>query len=720
MPDDARTAPERWQPTVSESRDAERRPRILVADDDPAVRLLTVDALTPEGYDVFEAEDGHAALEAFERHRPDLVLCDVMMPGTDGFGVCSAMRAHPHGAHVPIMMLTGLDDVDSIERAFAHGATEFVVKPINWTLLPRRVRFVLRASEAAEQLRRSEERYALAARGANDGLWDWDLRTDRVFYAPRWAEMLGLSASHLDSSPGEWLARLHPDDEERVRCEIAEHVAGETDHFESEYRMRDVDGDWRWMLARGLCVRNAAGNAHRFAGSQTDITKRKDAEAQLLHDAFHDPLTGLPNRALFLDRLRHCLELAQRRPGFQFAVLFMDLDRFKVINDSLGHLLGDRMLIEIAGRIRSVLRTGDTLARLGGDEFTILFEDIADVTDVTRLAARVQQQIAQPLKLEEQQIVTSASMGIAVSATGYTKPQEMLRDADAAMYRAKATGRGRYVIFDAEMHSHVVNVLQTEMELRLAVERREFRIVYQPIIDLQTNAISGFEALVRWQHPTRGLLTPDAFLAVAEESRLIVPIGRQVLREACAQMQTWREQDARADGWFVSINLSSQELGQPDLLEVVADVIRTTRLPPQCLKLELTETSLIENKDRALSAMVALRELGIQISIDDFGTGYSSFNYLHRFPFDILKIDRSFISGIDDSPEREEIVRAIITLAHNLGLQVVAEGSETARDLARLRGLPCEYAQGFSISEPRASQDIEQLFLAAAPAARAG
>ena len=449
-----------------------------------------------------------------------------------------------------------------------------------------------------------------------------------------------------------------------------------------------------------------------MAGSQTDISMRKRAEEQLMHDAFHDALTGLPNRSLFLDRLTHCVKLGHRRPDYGFAVLSVDLDRFKTVNDSLGHLAGDRLLREVAGRIKNSLRNGDTLARFAGDEFVVLFEDVTEVTTVTRIVERIQEFLVQPLELNGQTVMPSASMGIALSTAGYERAEDILRDADTAMYRAKSSGRARYEVFDPQMHAHAVTVLQREVELRAALVNHELRVLYQPIIGVQDQRIVGFEALVRWQHPRLGLLTPEQFLSIACEAGLIVDLGQWVLRESCAQLHRWQQQWPAIRDWFVSVNLSGQELMHPDLLEMIDRILAETGLPATCLRLEVTEGSLIERTEDSQEVIRKLRERQIWLSIDDFGTGYSSFSYLCRFPFDVLKIDRSFIQDLDTDGHRFEIVKAIITMAHNLGLQVVAEGSESIEVLKRLQSLPCEYVQGYAVSKPRDAQGAAELIAA--------
>ena len=692
-------------PNVSRGSDRAKR-RVLVVDDDPLVRALASKVLGASGFEVTCAENGTAALECFSEQPPALVLCDVMMPGVNGFEVCGRLREHPEMRRIPFVMFTVLDDPESIERAFEVGATEFIVKPISWKVLPRRLHHILRTTETVDALRQSEERFALAALGANDGLWDWDLAHDTAFYSSRWRAMLGCDEAECASDPSAWFDRIHPDDRARVQSEIDAHLQGKSRHFESEHRMRTENGDYLWVMSRGVALRQTDGTAYRMAGSQTDISARKEIEAQLIHDAIHDNLTGLANRSLFLDRLLHAIQVAQRHPEYRFAVLFMDLDRFKVVNDSLGHIKGDQLLVEVSRRLQGILRRGDTLARLGGDEFVFLIEDIPDIHAVTHLATRIQEVLATPISIDEQRIVSSASMGIALNTADYERPEDMLRDADAAMYRAKANGRGGYTLFNSEIHSTAFHVLQLETELRAGLDRDEFFVEYQPIVALSGGRIAGLEALLRWRHPERGRLLPNAFLGVAMDTRLIVPIGRRLLSDACNQLANWRRQWPQARDWFMSVNLSGRELAQPDLVDAVDRVLAESALPGGCLEFEVTESSLVTNNETALEVMTRLRERDVRFSIDDFGTGYSSFNYLHQFPFDTLKIDRSFVRDLNKDPRGRKIVETVIALAHNLGLKVVAEGSETSEIQDTLATLPCEFAQGYSIVEPITAEAI--------------
>ncbi len=497
------------------------------------------------------------------------------------------------------------------------------------------------------------------------------------------------------------------------------------------YDLQGKQLGWRWLLCNiserkqteemlhraydELEIRVAERTAELVKANQkllNEITERKRVESQLLHLAFHDALTGLANRAAFMNRLKHALNYSKRHSNYLFAVLFIDLDRFKVINDSLGHLIGDQLLLAIASRLQVCVRSIDTVARLGGDEFTILVEGIQDVSDAIIVAERIKQELVLPFDLDGQEVFITASIGIALSSTvEYEHPQEVLRDADTAMYRAKMLGRGRYELFNSDMYANALARLQLETDLRRAIEREEFRIYYQPIISLTSGFILGFEALLRWQHPERGLLNPADFIPLAEETGLIFSIGNWALYEACRQMQAWRTCYRSKLLEKISVNLSLKQFSQPDLIEQIGQILRSTGLDARTLVLEITESIIVENDDKASAALLQLREMGIELSIDDFGTGYSSLGHLYNFPISVLKIDRSFISLIDTNIKNLEIVEIIVTLAHKLGVYVVAEGVETKEQLALLRKLNCEYGQGHFFSVPLNTSGVEVLIM---------
>ncbi|MHC0065441.1 bifunctional diguanylate cyclase/phosphodiesterase [Nostoc sp. UIC 10890] len=445
---------------------------------------------------------------------------------------------------------------------------------------------------------------------------------------------------------------------------------------------------------------------------EAEINERKQAEEQLRHNAFHDALTGLPNRAFFIERLKNTLQRAKQQENYLFAVLFLDLDRFKVINDSLGHLKGDQFLIAIANRLEVCVRSTDTAARLGGDEFTILLDEIQSLSDAIKVAERIQQELTLPLELDGQEVFTTASIGIALSSTvDYDQPENLLRDADTAMYRAKVLGKARYEVFNPEMYTNALVRLQLENDLRRAIERHEFQLYYQPIVSLTNGRILGFEALLRWQHPERGLICPTDFIPLAEETGLIVKIGYWALHEACCQMQNWRLSHRINSLEKISVNLSVKQFSQPDLIEQIGQILHSTGLDAGSLMLEITESAILENGDEANAALSELRKMGIELSIDDFGTGYSSLGRLHNFPISVLKIDRSFVSPTDGNGKNLEIIETIITLAHKLGMDVTAEGVETKEQLAFLRNLNCECGQGYFFSRPLDNAAAVELIL---------
>ena len=496
--------------------------------------------------------------------------------------------------------------------------------------------------------------------------------------------------------------RVHPNDLNRLRSDLETHIGGNGSrapfvrHWENEHRIRHRDGSYRWILSRGIAVRKSDGKAYRMAGSLTDISLRKKAEERLLHDTLHDALTRLPNRTLFLDRLGVAMARAHRQSGDSVscsAVLFLDVDRFKHVNDSLGHLAGDSLLVAMARRLLAILRPGDTVARLGGDEFAILV-DISRAETAELLAQRIHKELAVPFDLDGHEVLVTVSIGIS------TVPGDILREADIAMYQAKVGGRAGSRVFDKQMHTRAAAMLKFESDLSQAAERGELRLHYQPMISFAEDCIVGFEALLRWQHPDRGLILPEEIISVAEDTGLIVQIGNWVMEEACARMVEWQTQHEMTQGLSMSINLSNQQVMQPDLVETILRVLEQSGVNPSCLRLELTESVIMDNAESVVTKLTQLRSLGVQVHVEDFGTGYSSLSYLQRLPVDTLKIDRSFVAQMGIHDESSEIVGAIISLARNLGMSVAAEGVETAEQAAGLKALECEYGQGFFYYRP--------------------
>ncbi len=548
-------------------------------------------------------------------------------------------------------------------------------------------------ASAEEALRASEARLRLALEAACMDSWDWQIPE---------------GTATRSQTCQTFLACVYPDRSESVR-EAVSRAFQEGGDYEVEFQTVWPDGSVRWTASKGRVICDRAGVPVRTIGVDMDITDRKLLEEKLRRDACYDALTGLANRALFLERLSDLI--ARSNPQqCSFAVLFADIDRFKTVNDSLGHLVGDRLLVAIARRLEMCVPLTGTIARLGGDEFAILLENISDISDATQVAELIHHQLSRPFNLNGQDVYTSASIGIALSSENADQIEDLLRDADTAMYRAKALGKARHEIFDARMHAQVVKQLQLETDLRQAVAREEFRLQYQPIVSLSNGLLKGFEALVRWQHPTRGLISPAEFIPIAEETGAIVPMGAWVLRESCRQMHAWQRIFPAVPPLSVSVNLSGKHFSQPNLLlEQIEEILHHSSFNACNLKLEITETVLVEHTECAAALFSKLQEMGIHLYMDDFGTGYSSLSYLHRFPIHTLKIDRSFISRMGVKDENLELVRTIVALAHNLGMDAIAEGVETAEQVAMLRALQCEYAQGYFFSKPLDSEEVMEI-----------
>ncbi len=639
------------------------------------------------------------ALERARENRFDVVLVDLNLP--DGAGIEVCQRMHQATPNTPLIVLTNQTSIELGTKALREGAQDYLIKrEVDSKLLGRAIRYAIERNRAEHALRESEQRYALAVAGANDGIWDWNMRDSEVYFSPRWKAILGYGEQEVADRVDEWFDRVDQRDRANFDEAMSLHLEGRSGLFEAEYRITAKGGEVRWVLSRGVAVRDEAGAPWRMAGSMTDITRRKQTEARLLHEAMHDALTGLPNRILFMDRLELALRRFRRDPSKMFAVLFFDLDRFKHVNDSLGHQVGDELLSQVAGRLLGCLRPGDTLARLGGDEFAIVLNDIAGPTDAIFVVERLQEALAQEFEIESHAIYTSASIGIAVSSEVYRTPDEMLRDADIAMYRAKNSGHATYAVFDTYMHDQAMFQHRMETDLRRALDKGEFDIYYQPIVALETQRVIGFEALLRWHHPSRGLVMPDEFINIVEETSLVVPIGWWVIERACNQLAKWQRLFPVSPPLAMSINVSGKLFLTDDMAKRLAALLEDCGVPPQSVRLEITERVVMDHGDLVLSTLSDLRDLGVELHVDDFGTGYSSLTYLQRFRYDSLKIDRSFVSTMSEKVDSSAIVEAIISLGATLGMKVVAEGVETPEQFKRLRAMNCPAAQGFWFCRP--------------------
>jgi diguanylate cyclase (GGDEF)-like protein/PAS domain S-box-containing protein len=684
---------------------------ILVADDSPDNVLMVGLLLRKAGYRVLTASDGVEAFEAARGGSPLLVVSDVTMPRASGIELCRMLRADAELHAVPILLVSALrvDDASVVE-GFGAGADDYLEAPYDPMLLVAKVARLAERARSEKILRESEERFRLLVEGVRDYAIFMLDPEGRVASWNEGAERIkGYTSEEII---GEHCSRFYPEDETGLWLGVAAAEGRE----ESEGWSVRKDGTRFLANVVTTALRDKAGGLRGFSMVTRDVTERKMAEQRLLHDALHDGLTGLANRALFMDRLGHAVERARRHRDYAFAVFFLDLDRFKLVNDSLGHLAGDRLLIEVGRRLKSCMRAGDTVARLGGDEFTILLDDTKDSGDALRMAERTQGRLSLPFDLDGHEVFVTASVGIALSTMDYSRPEDILRDANTAMHGAKTVGKSAHKVFDATMHEHARAMLGLETDMRRAVERSEYVLHYQPIVSLETERLTGFEALVRWRHPRRGLLRPGDFLSLAEETGLVIQIDRWVLREACRRTREWQERFHAERLLSVSVNLSARDFSAPNLVEHVRDVLQESGLDARCLKLEITESVLMSDAESVTSTLRRLKELGVELQLDDFGTGYSSLSYLHRFPVDALKIDRSFVSRIGPDGTNSEIARAIVTMAHSLKMSVVAEGVETEAQAAELRSLACEYGQGYLFAGALDDAGAESLISGASPA----
>lgn len=680
--------------------------RIMLVEDESIIALDVGQRLEILGHRVVvHAASGPEAIRLASESTPDLILMDVRLRGPmDGVEAAAAIRT---AQDIPIVYLTAYADETTLKRARLTEPYGYLLKPFDDRELQSAIEIALYKHGMEQKLRCSEERYRLATLAANDGIWDWDLKTNEVFYSSRWCEMLGLGMENRRGAPEIWLNRLPAGDRARLDEAMQVHLRGGTPSFECEYRIRHDDGGLRWVLCRGRALFDAHGAPYRMAGSQSDISSRKRLEEELVHKAMHDELTGLPNRALFVDRLGTALEEIRGRRMGGLAVMFLDIDHFKVINDSMGHAMGDALLVAFARRLERRLRPGDTISRFGGDEFVILVNGVDSLEEVQRIVERISGSLRKPFLLEERELFVAASIGIVFTDDGVPSADDLLRDADIAMYHSKNNGRSHAEVFHPDMRALTWNRMQQEGELRQALKNHEFILYYQPIFSLTGMQVTGFEALIRWQHPARGLLAPSEFMEVAEQSGLIVPMGEWVLRSACAQLRAWNE--ALKTTLKVAINLSPSQLTSPDLIRCVQAVLEETGLAPACLELELTETAALQDLERTSALLQTLREMGVQIAVDDFGKGYSSMDYIKHLPGTALKIDRSFVEDLTESGSESAIVLAMVTMAHQLNLSVTAEGIETVEQLRVLSGMNCDQLQGFYLGGPASVEEIGRL-----------
>ena len=688
---------------------------VLVADDDDAVRQFVRTAIEQIGLKVCEASNGREVLEQFTLRHPDVIVMDVMMPVMDGFAACAKLRGEPRRGQIPILMMTGLDDAEAIARAYEHGATDFIAKPLNQTMLSQRIRYLLRGSQTVRALLRSEARLGLAQRIAKIGNWEWQPESGQFSASYELCRLMGIRPQDFGGTLDAFLQAVDAEDRERVHHALT-HILPERTPCDIDHRIVLPNGSEFTVNLQAEAVFDDQLNALTIVGTAQDISERKRSEREIHRLAYFDSLTGLPNRVLFKDRVTQAIAHA-RRYQYNLALLFLDLDRFKATNDTLGHHIGDLLLKHVADRLMDSVRHSDSigrttendrnheLARLGGDEFTVLLTNLRDVQDAGKVARRILEALARPFVINGHEIFVTVSIGIAIFPTDGDSVDLLLKSSDTAMYHAKEQGRNNFQYYSNAMNAAASERLMLEAEVRQATEREEFVLYYQPQIDLRSGRIVGAEVLIRWLHPQRGLLAPNEFLQAASDTGIIRSIDEWVLRTACRQARTWQQRGFMVP--CVSINVSNSLFHGSTLLRAVQETLDETGLTANRLELELTEPIAMRNLEASLTILHQLKALGVQLSIDDFGTGYSSLSYLHQLPFNRVKIDHSLIRDMLIKAQPVRIVRAIIAMAHSLQLEVLGEGVEQEQQREILIAEGCDQAQGYLFGHPMPAAEFE-------------
>ena len=696
------------------------RPIVLHVDDDVASLMMAEGALEDAGFDVVHALNGIEAIECFKEHDPDIIIMDAIMPVMDGFDTIEGIRSLPNGEYAPILMITGLDDLESITRAYDLGATDFLTKPVNFFILPYRVQYMLRSKLTGDELRSSQAKLDNAQRIARLGNWEWNLETADMAWSRQFGRVLGLENGKVVARWSDLLEQIEESDRHNVRL-LADEAAELRQAFAIEFSVRsDDDSSLRRIRLEAEPHCNDQGECTHMLGTIQDITERINAQQQIHNLAYYDLVTGLPNRAQLNEQLHYTLQLAARNES-KFALLFLDLDHFKQVNDTLGHDAGDKLLRQVSERLTEIIRDSDficvnsgnegspgsrhTVARLGGDEFVVLLGHISRAEDAARVAERIAKSVSDPYIINEQSVAVTTTIGISVYPADGADSETLMKSADVAMYHAKESGRNGYQFYSRKIHEKTLARFSMEGYLKDAIDNEDLTIVYQPKVCLATSEVIGVEALVRWDHPEEGTISPTVFIPIAEETGLILPLGRWVLRTAAKQMQDWK-----ASGMTpltIAVNCSAVQFTRSDMIEDINEAIDYSGLDPFQLEIELTESLLLKDFDAGIKILRRMKELGVQVAIDDFGTGFSSLSYLKRLPVDKLKIDQSFVKDLSSDAGDVAIVSAIITLSHNLNLTVVAEGIETLQQYEILKSFDCNEGQGYLFGRPMDAHEFE-------------
>lgn len=712
-------------------------PCVLVIDDDITVRLIAERNLQKHGFQVLLADSGKDGIELFKKKSVNIILLDYEMPGLSGLDTCQALRHQVINCEVPILMITGKDDEESIEAAFTAGATDFATKPLNWTLLIYRIRYILRASESFQELRLDKERLSMAQKIANIASWEWEPAKNKFFWSEEIYKLLSIEQSkrtHFNLE--QFLEYIHPDDRLGIK-ELIYHCLNESSHYDCEHRIVDQNNKEHIVQHQGSAMLNEQGHVVNIVGTLRDITYSKLAERQIKYLAYYDPLTGLMNRQSFFSSINKLLSLTEKYQSIS-AILFLDLDDFKKVNDTLGHDNGDVLLKEISERLKACVRTSESadkthkttkrqlpnvvfdeviqlndndnknfsLARLGGDEFTIFLCDIPSIDTATKVCERIIRSLKHPFLVNQHQIYASFSIGVSIAPDDAKTVQELLKNADLAMYHAKKQGKNNFQFFNSSMNQYALKRLQLENDLRSALSKKQIFLCFQPKYNLTNQEIIGCEALMRWQHPKLGLVSPVDFIPLAEETGLIIELSNWLFETVLQKISDWKQQNLISPKFRVAMNVSGVQFNKENLVEKLVVLQHSYPGLFSHLELELTESILMKSGSLSIDILNNIKVMDITLSLDDFGTGYSSLSYLRSFPVDHLKIDRSFVSNLEKSQQDEAIVKAIISMAKSLGMTVIAEGIETQWQEDFLRNHNCDFGQGYLFSKPLNEDDF--------------